>query len=148
MSKELNTKDRLIIIGLTFTLFFGIFFLGKGITGLYLIDFEQDYCDENADCKQGEVCCNFYGEDSGICDKSSNCQAIRQITKEEKEKISSGLLLEEEYKFTEADKQMVSKMISSHIEKPQTTKSNTYSIITGGILLILGLVWIIYLKKK
>lgn len=143
---RLTNQDRLIILGLTLFFFLGILLIGRGFTGMYLIDFEQEYCSNDEDCLAGEVCCNFYKEDSGVCDEKSNCKAIEQITKEEKERISSSLSLEEEYKFTEEDKLRVTKQISTHIEKPMT-KNNYASIIVGAVLLILGVIWIIYLKK-
>lgn len=147
MSGRLDTNDRLIIIGLTFLFCFGIFLMGKGFTGMYLIDFEQEECSTNEGCPAEQACCYFYKEDYGVCDKTSNCKAIELITKEEKERISSSLYLEEEYKFTEEDKLRATKQISSHLEKP-TTQSNYASIAVGAMLLILGIIWIIYLKKE
>lgn len=144
---RLTNQDRMIILGLTLIFFLGIFLMGRGITGMYLIDFEQEDCSGDEDCLAEEVCCNFYKEDSGVCDKESNCKAIELITKEEKERISSGLGLEGDYKFTEEDKLRATKQISSHIEKP-LTQNNYASIIVGGLLLILGVIWIIYLKKE
>jgi len=144
---RLTNQDRLIVLGLTLILFFGIFLLGNGIiTGSYLIDFEQPYCSNDDECYSGKVCCNFYKEDSGVCDVESNCHAIEQITKEEKEKISSDLYLEGEYKFSAEDKLNAMKTISSHLEKPQAP-SKWPSIITGIILLVLGALWIVYLRK-
>ena len=145
--ERLTNQDRLVVLGITLILFFGIFLIGRGITGLYLIDFEQEYCKHDLDCMAEQVCCKFYKEDIGVCDKESNCKAIEQITKEEKEKISGSLYLEGEYEFTEEDKIKAVKTITSHLEKP-TSPSNFPSIITGGILLILGVIWLIYLKRE
>lgn len=111
---------------------------------MYLIDFKQEYCNSNDDCLTGQVCCNFYKEDSGVCDKEDNCKAIEQLTMEEKAKISTSF---EDYKFTEEERLSMAKQISSHLEKPMT-KNNYASIIVGAILLILGIIWIIYLKKE
>jgi len=143
---RLTNQDRMVVLGLTLIFFFGVLLMGRGFTGMYLIDFEQEYCSSDEDCLAGEVCCNFYKEDSGVCDKESNCKAIEQITKEEKEKISSNLGLED-YEFTEEDKLEATKQISSHIEKP-LTKNNYASMLVGVILLIMGIIWIIYLKKE
>lgn len=143
---KLNNQDRIIILGITLLFFLGVLLVGRGFTGMYLIDFEQEYCSNDEDCITGQVCCNFYKENSGVCDKKNNCKAIEQITREEKEKISSDLGLEE-YRFTEEDKLRVTKQISSHIERPMT-KSNYASVVVGVILLILGVIWIIYLKRE
>lgn len=143
---RLTNQDRMIVLGLTLLLFFGIFLMGRGITGMYLIDFEQQGCSSDEDCLTEETCCYFYKEDYGVCDQESNCKSIELITKEEKEKISSSLGLED-YKFTEEDKLRATKQVSSHIEKP-LTKNNYASIIVGALLLILGIIWIIYLKKE
>lgn len=140
----LTNQDRTIILGLTLLLFFGIFLIGRGFTGMYLIDFPQESCSSDDDCLTDQKCCEFYKEDSGVCEKESNCQAIEQITREAKAKISTSF---EEYKFTEEDKLEVTKQISSHLEKPMA-KNNNASIIVGAILLILGIIWVIYLKKE
>ncbi|MBU4501163.1 MAG: hypothetical protein KKA79_01110 [Nanoarchaeota archaeon] len=120
--------------------------IGRGMTGMYLIDFSNDYCDSNDDCLTDQVCCNFYGEDSGVCDTESNCQAITQITKEEKERISTDVQLQEMYKLTEEEKLNAIKTISSHLEKPQA-ENNYPTIISGIVLLALGIIWLIYLRK-
>jgi len=143
---KLTNQDRLIILGLTLVFFFGIFLIGRGFTGMYLIDFEQEYCSMDEGCLAEEVCCYFYREDSGVCDQESNCKAIEQITREEKQKITSGMQLEEDYKFTEEDRLRATKQISSHIEKPMT-KSSYAPILVGAILVVLGVIWLIYLKK-
>lgn len=140
----LTNQDRTIILGLTLLLFFGIFLMGKGFTGMYLIDFPQESCSSDDDCLTDQKCCKFYKEDSGVCEKESNCQAIEQITRDAKAEMSSAF---EEYKFTEEDKLEVTKQISSHLEKPMG-KNNNASIIVGAILLILGIIWVIYLKKE
>jgi hypothetical protein len=133
---RLTNQDRLIVLGLTLFFFFGIFLVGRGFTGMYLIDFQQ-----------GKVCCNFYKENSGVCEQQSNCKAIEQITMDMKQKITTDIGLAEDYKFTEEDKLAATKQISSHLEKP-LTKNNYASILVGAILLILGIIWIIYLKKE
>ena len=142
---RLTNQDRMIILGITLFLFFGIFLIGRGFTGMYMIDFEQESCSTNEDCLAEEVCCKFYKENSGVCDQKANCKAIEQITKEEKEKISSNLGLED-YKFTEEDMVQATKQISSHLEKPME-KNKYSSMAVGAILLILGVIWVIYLKK-
>ena len=149
MAKKTKTgnKNKIIAILITLTFFLGILLTGKGFTGMYLIDFEQKYCSSDADCLAGQACCYFYKENSGVCDQENNCKAIEQITKEEKEKVSSVLDLEADYKFTEEEKLKVTKQISSHLEKPMV-KSNYASLIVGEILLILGLIWVIYLKRS
>ena len=137
-------KDRTIIILLTLILFSGVLLIERGITGMYLVDFPYDYCDSDQDCSTGQVCCDFYGENSGVCDGKSNCEAIEQITKQEKEKISSDLQLQEDYEFSETDR--LSTAITTHLEQPKS-KNNYPSIIAGAVLLILGIIWIIYLRK-
>lgn len=144
---RLTNQDRLIILGLTLFFFFGIFLVGRGFTGMYLVDFEQNSCDNNEDCLEGQVCCNFYKENSGICEQQSNCQAVEQVTRELKQEITTDFGLAEDYKFTEEDKLEATKQISSHLEKP-LTKNNYTSVLVGAILLILGIIWIIYLKKE
>ena len=74
--EKLTNQDRRLILGITILLFCGIFLIGKGFTGMYLIDFEQEYCNTDEDCITGQVCCNFYKEESGVCDEKSNCKAI------------------------------------------------------------------------
>ncbi len=145
---RLTNQDRMIVLGLTLLFFFGILLMGRGLfTGMYLIDFEQEYCSNNEDCLEGNVCCNFYKEDSGICEKQDNCKAVEQITMEMKQKISTDIGMAEDYKFTEEDKLSASKQISTHLEKP-LTKNNYASVLVGAILLILGIIWIVYLKKE
>lgn len=140
---KLTNQDRLIILGITLILFFGVFLIGKEFTGMYSLELEQSYCNSDEDCMAGQACCLFYKENTGICDKEDNCIAIQQITKEEKEKLSADA---EEYEFTEEDQQIATEQISAYLKKP-AEGTNYISLVTGLVLLILGIVWIIYLKK-
>ena len=145
MIKATN-ENRLEVMGIVLLMLFGILFVGRGFSGMYLIDFDQQDCEDDSDCRSG-VCCDFYKESSGVCDLKENCNAIEQITKEEKEKISSNLGLEADFKFSEGQRFEATKLISSHLEKPMN--GNSYpSIIVGAILLSLSIIWIIYLKKE
>ncbi len=145
-NKNLTIKDRSLILGIAILFFFGILFFGQGITGMYLLDFEKDFCSETQDCPGDYVCCGFYEENYGICEHKVNCAAIKRLTKEEKERVSSDLGFNKPRQFTEEDKQTMLKTLTTHMERPQS-KSPYPSIITGGILLLLGIIWIIYLKR-
>ena len=140
-------NNGMTFLGIALFFFLGISLIGLGFTGMYLVDFPQEYCSVNEDCQSGQVCCNFYKENSGVCEKQESCKAIEQVTMEMKQKISTDLGLAGDYKFTEEDRLAASKQISSHLEKP-LTKNNYASIIVGALLLIMGLIWVVYLKKK
>jgi hypothetical protein len=58
-----------------------IVLLQQGITGFYLMDFQQPTCLEDANCNN-EICCPVYGEDYGLCDIEQNCDSIYSATKE------------------------------------------------------------------
>jgi hypothetical protein len=58
-----------------------ILLLQQGITGFYLMDFQQSTCLEDSDC-ENEICCPVYGEDYGLCDIDKNCDPIYAATKE------------------------------------------------------------------
>ena len=118
---RLTKQSKALIFTLALFLFFGLFFKNESFTGMYLLDFQQEYCSADKDCQTGEACCYFYEEDMGICSEESNCKAIQKITKEEKEKLSSGQGLEQDYKFTESDRLRVTKRISASLEKPSAT---------------------------
>jgi len=153
--EELNKKDRAMILGIAVLFFFGMLLVGKGFTGMYLIDvpsepldLPQEACETNDHCESDQVCCMFYKENYGVCEKQDNCKAIAQVTKEYKQQITTAPELAEGYKFTEQDKLSVTKQISlSHLEKP-SSKNDYASLITGAILLAMGAVWIFYLKKS
>ena len=53
---RLSNQDRMIILGITLFLFLGIFIIGIGFTGMYLIDFEQEYCSTDDNCIAGDEC--------------------------------------------------------------------------------------------
>ncbi len=71
------TRDRLLSILIALT---AVFLLQQGITGFYLMDFQQNTCLSDSDC--AETCCPVYGEEYGICDLESNCGGVYDATKE------------------------------------------------------------------
>lgn len=79
---KLSTGFILVLaIGL---LGFGL--LGSGITGLVAYDdAANSLCDSNSDCAGSEVCCYFYGGDSGACYAAELCGNVGALTKYEKQ---------------------------------------------------------------
>ena len=71
----------LIILGLI-----GLGLTGIGFTGMVVMDdYVKQICELDEDCKTSEVCCLFYMEDSGVCNKQEMCSTITSITKNEQE---------------------------------------------------------------
>ena len=121
-------------------LIIGLFFLGRGITGMYILDFEQPSCSMETDCQGYNVCCNFYEEDYGICNFEDQCSAITEITREEKQRVSN-------LDIDEVD--MGTALMSSlegHLESPQPENKQD-SIIIGVALLFFGLI-VFYADKN
>ncbi|MBU2590004.1 MAG: hypothetical protein KKA65_00300 [Nanoarchaeota archaeon] len=119
-------KKMLLLFSAMF--FIGVLLIGNGITGLYFLDFKQPPCDEDLDCLNSDVCCLFYNEDFGVCDKIPNCEAIKQVTFEARQSYST---------YDSLEKQDVNnpKLISSHIEGP--SKNNAiYSALVGMFLIL------------
>jgi hypothetical protein len=66
-----------------------VLFMGKGLTGYYLLDFEPQKCESDAACLNGDVCCPFSGKNYGVCDKASKCNSIKSLTNNELSQITS-----------------------------------------------------------
>lgn len=111
---------------------FGVFFIGQGITGFYLLDFEQTSCVTDDDCGP-KVCCMFFEEDYGVCDFEEKCTAIERVTMEEKQKISELDMDEINIENTEARLTQ-----AANLETPKKTDSQ--SIIIGVVLLLFSLI--------
>lgn len=80
MSKK---ENKFLTFSWVIFLFMGLLLISDSYTGHYLTDFpDKDVCLNDFDCVTPEVCCNFYGEDSGICDLPQNCVAIESATEE------------------------------------------------------------------
>ncbi|MEA3378545.1 MAG: hypothetical protein U9Q69_02790 [Nanoarchaeota archaeon] len=119
-----------IIISLILA-FFGIALLGRGITGLYFLDFDLPPCQTDNNCL--EVCCQFYNEDHGVCDKEENCKAIYDLTHEEYLRMSN---LEVESSIIAGKMYSV---VKAHKESPsQQTHFN--SMIVGLVLLLFAVI--------
>ena len=122
-----------IVIALMALLFFSSWLIGSGITGLYFIDWEQNYCSTNADCFVGEVCCKFYNNQGGVCDTEDRCPAIYRLTMETGSQTSV---------------QEAPQVIVSNLEQPRSIAINTGFIILGLILIILVLVAFTHIHPK
>lgn len=110
----------------------GAFLIGNGITGLYIMDFKQPPCDDNTDCTGlNDVCCKFYNEDFGVCDRQDKCEAISRVTFDARRKISTTDFV---------DNKPIAPMglVSSHIEGP-SKPGFFYSILVGSFLILLAI---------
>ena len=86
--------ERLVIVLLIIIGLIGISILGSGITGMVTFDETvKKLCSSSEECDENEVCCLFYGEDSGVCQKEELCTSIREITRNEKKEKEEFLLL-------------------------------------------------------
>jgi hypothetical protein len=118
-------------VTITIAIIFGLMsmaFLGKGITGMYLIDFKLSPCETDNDCD--DTCCKFYNVDEGVCDFESNCNAILQITREEYIRmtnlnVDSSVMLNK-----------YQSIVKAHIEAP-AQESHLNAILVGLVLLLL-----------
>ena len=110
--------------------FAAILLLHQGITGFYLMDFQQSTCLEDTTCSNGNVCCAVYGQDYGICDSSNNCGSIYSATKEVSSHQSS--LSPSELK----------------IEARATSFQQNYIAISLGIILAVIVLIVAYLERK
>ncbi|MBU1321474.1 MAG: hypothetical protein KKF46_03880, partial [Nanoarchaeota archaeon] len=117
-----------------FSIFFvsGMFLLGEGITGLYVMDFQQPACDADDKCIESNVCCLFYNEDFGVCDNENNCDAIEKATFDARRKISTYDSLDTSQKYS------LFSTVTSHIEGPKK-ENRLYSMIAGVILIFIAL---------
>ncbi len=111
----------------------GMFLLGEGITGLYVMEFQQPPCDADNKCSAENVCCLFYNEDFGVCDKETNCDAIEKVTFDARRKISTYDSLGKSQKYD------MFSTVTAHIEGPKK-ESRAYSMIAGVILILIALI--------
>ena len=128
-------EHTLVVIALMAFLFFASWLMGTGFTGLYLLDWEQNYCTQDFDCETGEVCCEFFGGQSGACDTEDKCQAIYRLSLEIGSQTSS--LTKEQ-----------SEISLSNLEQPRSAATNTAFIFMGLILFILVLISFAHIHPK
>ncbi|MDD4878529.1 MAG: hypothetical protein PHO02_05840 [Candidatus Nanoarchaeia archaeon] len=126
-----------------FTILFvaGLFLFGEGITGLYIMEFQQEPCGKEFDCGDGKVCCNFYNEEFGVCDTEDKCDDISRVTFDARRKVSSYDTMSRDEKYT------LFSTMSVHVEAPKTA-SNTYSLIAGIILVLVAFIGIFIGKVR
>jgi hypothetical protein len=114
-------KDYSRSVGIVLSILgvFALILIGAGITGKLIYDNNsiKDICSSDNECRSGEVCCLFYGENSGVCHEKNMCERILEITKEEK--ISS-----------ETMKRLV-------IERPNNQINSNMMMIGAFILLVI-----------
>lgn len=122
-------KRALIFFTAIFIL--GAFFVGNGLTGLYILEFKQPPCDEDIDCQNTEVCCKFYNEEFGVCDEVDECDAIEKVTFDARRKISTYDSLEKKSFFPLS-------LVSKHAESP-SRPSMLYSTIVGLVLVLFAI---------
>lgn len=119
-----------------FIVFIGLGFIGKGITGMYLLDFpEKTYCSEDSECPQDQVCCLFYQQNTGICEKAGTCQAIYEVTKQETNRGQTAVFLQ------------TAAIQNPPVERP-VLQRNYFSLILGVILIFVGIFSYIHTHKK
>ncbi|MFH1064986.1 MAG: hypothetical protein V1734_00585 [Nanoarchaeota archaeon] len=120
----------------------GMFLFGEGITGLYVMEFTQEPCASSSNCLEpGQVCCSFYNEDFGVCDRKANCGAISRVTFDARRKVSTYDLMSKDEKY-----KLFSTM-SVHVEAPKKA-SNLYSLIAGIILVLIAFIGIFIGKVR
>jgi len=108
----------------------GLLLFGKGLTGLYILDFKQPPCDEDKDCAKGEACCYFYKENFGVCDKKSECAAIESVTFNARHSTY--------YLMEKTEKYKLFSMTSKHLEGP-SKQSSLYSAVAGLLLILVAI---------
>lgn len=124
-------KRALFIFSILFVA--GMFLFGEGITGLYVMEFQQEPCGKGFDCAEGKTCCNFYNEDFGVCDTEDKCDDISRVTFDARRKISTYDTMSKDEKYT------LFNTMSAHVEAPKKA-SNTYSLVAGIILVLIALI--------
>lgn len=82
----MDKKFIIIICSLFFAL--GGLLVTQGITGMYSWDRFDSFCESDSKCGTSQVCCKFFDEDYGVCNKFSNCASISMATMEEKQHFS------------------------------------------------------------
>ncbi|MDP2925870.1 MAG: hypothetical protein Q8N99_05860 [Nanoarchaeota archaeon] len=99
-----------------------------GVTGKIILDDSvKSICSSDKDCSNGEVCCGFYNQETGVCNNKDMCEKIISFTKEEK--------LEYE------------RMKNILYEKPSEKRVN-YLWLTISCLAIIIVVMILFIKKE
>ena len=67
---------------------FGMGLLTDGITGFVVSDqYVKKLCSFNTECDAPEVCCIFYEEQRGTCNKIEMCDDILELTRKDKKDI-------------------------------------------------------------
>lgn len=108
----------------------GVFLIGNGVTGLYMLELNKMPCNENSDCAQSDVCCFFSNEDFGVCDLEKECPAIERASFEAGKKMTNS-------EFAETSFESNPSLLSSHIETPAKPKA-VYSAIAGILLVFIS----------
>jgi hypothetical protein len=124
-------RNTAIVIALMALLFFSSWLMGEGVTGLYLLDWEQNYCLSNADCYMGEVCCPFYNDQGGVCDLEEKCPSIYRLTME-----------------TGGQTSVNTKQTVFNLEQPRSLVNNIALIFLGLILIIIVIIAFTRLHPK
>ena len=133
-------KRALFIFSVVFIA--GMFLFGEGITGLYVMEFQQEPCGKDLDCMEsGQVCCNFYNENFGVCDTEDKCDDISRVTFDARRKVSTYDLMSKDEKYK------LFNTMSVHVEAPKKA-SNLYSLIAGMILVLIALIGIFIGKVR
>ena len=103
-----------------------LFLMGKGFTGMFLIDYTgKQFYTSDTTCNSLK-CCFYYKSDSGICGTEQECQKIFLDTKAEKPVV--GEKITDNYIF-------------------DSSQDGNYFIL-GSFLFLLSLVGILFLVKK
>ena len=102
-------------------LFFSSWLMGSGFTGLYLLDFEKNYCLDDTNCFSPDVCCAFYDGNGGVCDTEERCPTIYRLTMELGGQTSV----------------MNDQVNNYHLQHPRSASMNTAFVILGLILVVL-----------
>ena len=118
-------KEKLLLVIIAIA---SVFLLQQGITGFYLMDFNQNTCLTDSDCSN--TCCPVYGEEYGICDLNTNCDEVYQATKEVASHHSS--LSPSEMK----------------VESRDVSLKQNYVAIGLGVILAIIVVIVAYIERK
>ena len=119
--KIMEHEHTAIVVALMALLFFSSWLMGSGFTGLYLLDFEQNYCLDDTNCFPPEVCCAFYNGNGGVCDTAERCPAINRLTMELGGQTS-----------------VINDQVNDyHLQHPRSASMNIAFVILGLVLVIL-----------
>ena len=128
-------------------IFIGITFLGKGITGLYILDYNQQPCDQDSNCNSIKACCTFYQQDYGVCADLRECEAIYSLSREENDVKGSDLPINEKFDQIQKRNYLFS-LVQNDIEEPNNIQTNQRSIIAGLVIIIIGVLILVSLRIK